>query len=136
MYTAIHLPRLGQQALPESTYSIDRGFAQAIVETIELLVADEIPPEWAGEQCWIDLRIKRWAEIEGFASRLMAFLERGAQRLPLAQGDEALIGEILTCFDVLTQKESADTASTVELTATVVGGLGALVALGFAIGLV
>ncbi len=128
-----HTTMLGQAEEP--IYSIDQVFAREIAGAIELLVASEIPEGWAGEQCWIDLRIRRWEAIADFYGRLTDFLGGTPQALQITAPEELLIGEVMVCVESLLQKESAETMSTVEATATVVGILGGLIALSIAVGL-
>ncbi len=129
-----HTAMLGQAEEP--AYSIDQIFAREIAGAIELLVASEIPEGWAGEQCWIDLRIRRWEAIATFYRRLTDFLGGTAQALQITAEEEPLIGEVMVCIESLLQKESAETTATVESTATVIGILGGLIALSVAVGLV
>ena len=129
-----HPTMLGQ--VEEPAYSIDQIFAREIAGAIELLVASEIPEGWAGEQCWIDLRIRRWEAIATFYRRLTDFLGGTAQALQITAEEEPLIGEVMVCIESLLQKESAETTATVESTATVIGILGGLIALSVAVGLV
>lgn len=125
--------RLGQA--DEPIYSIDQVFAFEISSAIEHLVASKIPEGWAGEQCWIDLRIRRWTTIATFYARLTDFLGSTAQRLQITEDEELLIGEVMVCVESLLQKEGAETTATVESAATVIGILGGLLALGIAVGL-
>lgn len=129
-----HTTMLGQPEDP--LYSLDQIFAREIAGAIELLVASEIPEGWAGEQCWIDLRIRRWEAIAAFYGRLTDFLGGTAQALQITGDEELLIGEVMVCIESLLQKESAETTATVESTATVIGILGGLIALSVAVGLV
>ncbi len=125
---------LGQATEP--LFTIDKAFAGAILDAVNVLLAEEdIPEGWASEQCWINLRIRRWTPVVNFHARLTRFMNSTAQLLQITDNEEILIGEIMTCVDILLQKESAEVESTVAFAGTVIGVLGGLIAVAVAIGI-
>lgn len=130
---AYHPIHLGQT---EPLYMIDRAFAGAILESLEVLLeSDDIPAGWATEPCWINLRIRRWNSLIAFRVRLLEFTVGRAQALQITEEEEGLIGEVMTCVDLLLKKESAGVMSTLEVVGAVVGVVGGLIAVGVAVGI-
>ncbi len=130
------LPRvtLGQQVEP--LYMIDRVFSESIIDAIDTLLGEkEIPEEWTSEQCWINLRIRRWNEIIEFHKRVRKFLDSTAQKLQVTDSEETLIGQIMICVDTLLKKESESLESTVDFFYTLIGVAGGLIAVGVALGI-
>lgn len=132
----VTLNRLGQQ-MPEPLYSVDKPFARAILDAFNALLAteEEIPEAWTKERCWINLRIRRWDKILSLHKRLADFMEMTSQRLQIAEDDEVLIGEVMTCVDTLLKKETEEVQSTIGLISTIVGVAGGVIAVAVALGI-
>ncbi len=107
---------------------VDRMFAGAIRDSMDVLLGSkDVPFEWTSEQCWINLKIRRWEEIVELYDRIGEFLATSAPRMSITESEETLIGDVLTCVDTLLVKMTKRGDDAMKGLSTVIGVVGGII---------
>lgn len=125
------VPSLAALGQARRAYTVDRTLARAAIQAAELLFG-EPREEWVLENCWRDLRVEDWEDVQELRRKLSGFLGGTDEAAVLSEAEYAVLEALLDCREALVEEEAAGTGARLERGAALVaiaGGIAALVGL-------